>query len=299
MKKGLILFITGLLCAGLSAYGICTDCPETFEPSGPTLLIDYKDGGQGNPVDIFMYFVPLVAPTTMDVYTDPNTTLNARIISRTSKESSSRFTTTCIFEVRGKGVYEAFFEPTEMIAFNLEGNTAPRTLHNLLRSIRVDGPMRGFLEVTGTIQNHQRQVKQVQVRFDLAGKSPVTAHLYDVKCDGKNCFFENRLHEQVARIDSLRFVRGGNPPRMITEVGSVAGEKQKEGILAAFKAILANWLLPPLPITTVGNETMMSFGTALDATQSTFTFPYAQNLRQSLSALLAQKNSSQESEKIQ
>lgn len=290
MKKAIILTIAGLLCVVSTVLGVCGDCPGADKTSGPTLLIDYQDGGPGNPVDTFMYFVPLVAPTAMDVYTDPNTTLNARIISRTSKESDSEFTTVCTFEIRGSGVYEAFFEPTEMIAFNLEGNTKPRTLHNLLRSIRVDGPMRGSLEVFGTIQDTQRQVNKVQLRFDLDGKSPVAAHLYDVKSDGKTCLFENRFHEQLARIDSLSFVRGGNPPRMTTEVGAVAGEKQKEGFFAAFKAMLANWFLPPLPIAAVGNETMMNFGMALDTTQPAFTFPYAQNLRQSLSTLLARKD---------
>jgi hypothetical protein len=300
MKKAIILIITGLFCATLSAYGVCADCPGKDRTSGPTLSIEYKDGGQGNPVDTFMYFVPLVAPTTMDVYTDPNTTLNARIISRTSKESASKFTTTCIFEIRGSGVYEAFFEPTEMIAFNLEGDTKPRTLSHLLRSIRVDGPMYGTLEVCGVIQNGRRQVEQIQIRFDGAGNSPVTAHLYDIKYDGKNCSFENRFHEQRARIDSLQFVRGGNPPRMITEIGAVAGENQKEGFMAAVKAMLANWFLPPLPISIVGNETMMNFGLALDSTQPAFTFPYAQKLRQSLSTLLAQKDTPpQESRQIQ
>jgi hypothetical protein len=77
---------------------------------------------------------------------------------------------------------------------------------------------------------------------------------------------------------------------MTTEVGAVAGEKQKEGFVAAFKAMLANWFLPPLPIAAVGNETMMNFGMALDSTQPAFTFPYAQNLRQSLSILLAKKD---------
>jgi hypothetical protein len=290
MKKAIILTITGLLCAVSIAEGVFEDRSVTDTISGPTLLMDYRDGGPGNPVDTFMYFVPLVAPTAMDVYTDPNTTLNARIISRTSKETDGEFTTVCTFEIRGSGLYEASFEPTEMIAFNLEGNMKPRTLHNLLRSIRVDGPMQGSLEVSGTIQNAQRQVNRVQMRFDLNGKSPVTAHLYDVKSDGKACLFENRFNEQRTRIDSLSFARGGNPPRMITEVGAIAGEKQKEGFFAAVKAMLANWFLPPLPIATVGNETMINFGMALDATQPEFTFPYARNLRQSLSAMLAKKD---------
>jgi hypothetical protein len=299
MKKALILFITGLFCVVHIAFGVCADCPENTV-SGPTMVLEYQDGGRGNPVDTFMYFLPLVAPTTIDVYTDPNTTLNTRILSRTSKDSGSKFTTTCTFEVRGEGLYEAFFDPTEMIAFNLEGNTSPRTLHKLLRSIRVDGTMRGEINVFGTIQDGRRQVEQFQIRFNLAGKSPVTVHLYDVKNDGKICLFENRFNEQLARIDSLSFVRGGNPPRMTPQIGAVAGEKQKEGFLSEFKAMLANLFLPPLPIAAVGNETMMKFGAALDATEPSFTFPYAEKLRQSLSILLAQKDiPPQEIQKIQ
>jgi hypothetical protein len=299
MKRAFILLIIGLFCAVPAVFGVCTDCPEKAI-SGPTMLLEYKDGGQGNPVDTFMYFLPLVAPTMIDVYTDPNTTLNTRILSRVSKDSGSKFITTCTFEVRGEGLYEAFFDSTEMIAFNLEGNSSPRTLHKLLRSIRVDGTMRGEINVSGTIQDGQRQVERFQMRFNLAGKSPVTVHLYDVKSDGKTCLFENRFNEQLARIDSLIFVRGGNPPRMTPEIGAVAGEEQKEGFFAEFKAMLANWFLPPLPIAAIGNETMMKFGAALEATESTFTFPHAEKLRQSLSILLAQKDiPPRESQKIQ
>jgi hypothetical protein len=299
MKKAFILFIAGLFCAVPVTLGVCAGCPEK-EISGPTMVLEYQDGGQGNPVDTFMYFLPLVAPTAIDVFTDPNTTLNTRIISRTSKDSGSKFTTTCTFEVRGEGLYEAFFDSKEMIAFNLEDNTTPRTLHKLLRSIRVDGPMRGEINVSGTIQDGQRKVEQFQIRFNLAGKSPVTVHLYDVKNDGKTCLFENRFNEQLARIDSLKFVRGGNPPRMTPEIGAVAGEQQKEGFFAEFKAMLANLFLPPLPIAAIGNETMMNFGAALDATESSFTFPHAEKLRQSLSILLAQKDlPPQEVQKIQ
>jgi hypothetical protein len=299
MRKAFILFIAGLFCAVPIAFGVCSDCPEK-SVSGPTMVLDYKDGGQGNPVDTFMYFLPLVAPTMIDVYTDPNTTLNTRILSRTSKDSGSKFTTICTFEVRGEGLYEAFFDSREMIEFNLEGDTSPRTLHKLLRSIRVDGPMRGQIEVSGTIKDQQRQVEQFKMRFDLAGKSPVTVHLYDVKHDGKTCLFENRFNEQLARIDSLIFVRGGNPPRMTPQIGAVAGEQQKEGFFAEFKAMLANWFLPPLPIAAIGNETMMKFGAALDATEPKFTFPYAEKLRQSLSILLAKKDvPPQESQQVQ
>jgi hypothetical protein len=299
MKKSSILIIAGLFCTVPVVLGVCTDCPEKAI-SGPTMLLEYKDGGQGNPVGTFMYFLPLVAPTMIDVYTDPNTTLNTRILSRVSKDSGSKFTTTCAFEVRGEGLYEAFFDAKEMIAFNLEGDYSPRTLHKLLRSIRVDGTMRGEIEVSGTIEDGHRQVEQFEIRFNLAGKSPVTVHLYDVKSDGKTCLFENRFNEQLARIDSLKFVRGGNPPKMTPQIGAVAGEEQKEGFLAQFKAMLANWFLPPLPIAAIGNETMMNFGAALEATEPTFTFPYAEKLRQSLSILLAQKDiPPQETRKIQ
>lgn len=293
--------ITAILCLVYTvstAWGSCSDCGSA--PSGPTIQIQYDGGGEGNTVDTFMYFVPLVSPTTMNVYTDPNTTLNARIISHESKATRTKFTTTCKFEIQGQGLYEAFFDPSEIIAFSIGNENKPRTLHNLLRSIRVDGPMRGCLEVSGSIQNSQRQVNQITVYFNLDGKSSVTARLYDLKYDGTNCDYENRFNEQLARIDSLSFARGGNPPVMTTEVGAVAGEKENEGILAAFKAMLANWFLPPFPIAAVGNETMMNFGAALDATESSFTFPYAQNLRQSLSIMLAQQiPASQETQQIQ
>lgn len=282
----MFVIVAGLL--GGLCFGQCSDCQPT-QAIGPTLQIEYKDDGQGNGVDVFMYFVPLVAPTSVDVYKDPNTTLNARIISRTSEEKQSTFTTKCTFEITGNGVYETFFDPDEMIAFNAKHSKKPKMMRNMLKSIRMDGPLLGLLEISGTITNNQRQVDNVAVRFDLNGKSSVTAHLYDIKKTKEGFLYKNRTNEQTARINALSFARGGNPPQMAAEVSSIAGEKEQEGFISAFKAMIANWFIPPMPITVVGSETMMNFGLALDSTHSSFTFPFAENLRQSLSLMVAQK----------
>ncbi len=287
MLKGLSVFFCGLILAGIS-FGNSVLCED--KAKGPTLNIEYSNNGQGNEVDAFMYFIPLIMPTTVDVFTDPNITLNARVISRTSEETDDSFATTCIFEVKGQGVYEAIVDPNDMIAFSTKNDPNGSALRCLLRYIRVDGPMRGSLVVSGSIKNNQRQVDNVQARFDLDGKSPVSVRLFDIKSVDKKFLYENRTNEQIARINTLSFTRGITPPTMEAEVSSIAKANHKEGFIASLKAMVANWFLPPVPITVIGNQTMMDFGTALDSTQTAFTFPYAENLRQNVKTLMAKAN---------
>lgn len=277
MYRNLLIAICIL---GLAGFSTGKPFHHNSDVTGPTLNIEYTDNGQGNEVGSFMYFIPLVIPTTVDVYTDPNTTLNAHIISRTSNETATAFTTTCIFQVCGQGIYEAVADANEIIAFSSKGEPKDKVLRNQLRSIRVDGPMRGSLVVSGSIKNSQRQVDNFDIRFDLDGKSPVSVHLFEVKpVDGKYCF-QDRYNEQFARIDALSFSRSIHSPTMEAEVSSIAKENAKEGFLASLKAMVVNWFLPPVPISVIGNQTMMDFGTALDSTQRAFIFPYAENLRQ-------------------
>ncbi|MBN2511316.1 MAG: hypothetical protein JXB18_00125 [Sedimentisphaerales bacterium] len=290
MIKRLFAAVLGLF--GGLCPAECLDC-EPAASNGPTMQMEYNSDGQGNGVDVFMYFVPLVAPTSVDIYKDPNTTLNARIISRTSDDKRNSFVTQCVFEITGSGVYETFFDPNEMIAFNSKHSKKKKMMRNMLKSIRMDGPLKGLLEISGTIKDNKRQVNHVAVRFDMNGKSSVTAHLYDIKKTEDGFIYKNRSNEQMARINALTFERGGNPPQMGAEVSSIAGEKDSEGFFSAFKAMIANWFIPPMPITDIGSETMMNFGLALDSTQATFTFPVAENLRQSLSLLIAQKMNQQ------
>lgn len=284
MNRGLLnIFCFGAML--MLAHGLCQAAEQALV--GPTLQIEYTEKGQGNNVDAFMYFIPLIMPTTVDVYTDPNTTLNARIISRTSEETATEFTTTCFFQVCGKGVYEAMAEPNEIIAFSSKGEHKDKILRNLLRSIRVDGPMRGSLVVSGSIKDNRRQVDTLDIRFDLDGKSPVAVHLFEIKPIDGAYHYENRCNEQIARINALTFTRGKTPPLMDAEVSSIAKAEENEGFLASLKAMVANWFLPPVQITPIGNQTMMDFGTALDLTQTAFTFPHAENLRQNIKTLLA------------
>lgn len=287
MYRNLLIAVCVL---GFSGFSAGKTFHQNSNTTGPTLNIEYNDQGQGNEVDSFMYFIPLIMPTTVDVYTDPNTTLNAHIISRTSKETATTFTTTCIFQVCGQGIYEAVADANEIIAFSSKGEPKDKILRNQLRSIRVDGPMRGSLVVSGCIENGQRRVDTFDIRFDLDGKSPVSVHLFEVKpVDGNYCF-QDRYNEQFARIDALSFSRSPHSPTMEAEVSSIAKENAKEGLLASLKAMVANWFLPPVPISVIGNQTMMDFGTALDCTQTAFTFPHAENLRQNVKALLAKAN---------
>jgi hypothetical protein len=57
-------------------------------PAGPTLHFDYGNGGPlENPLDKFMYFVPLISPDPIAVSTNAGNTQSARVVQPRSKSS--------------------------------------------------------------------------------------------------------------------------------------------------------------------------------------------------------------------
>ena len=283
-------FIAGLLC--VLAQPACDGCPGGQTLSGPKLILDYSDiQTHKNAVDDFMYFVPLVAPTTVTGFTDPNTTLTAGITTHIITERGDGFQALCEFEIKGVGAYTAVFDPDQMIAFNSKRVGKSKPLSYMLYSIRISGRCSGLIEINGSIQQDKKTVNEVLVRFDRDGtQSPVFASLYDVSCIEGRYDYRSKTNEQIARISTLRFTGNDDEKaEMGVEICSIRPAKGAENLLAGIKAVLANWFLPPMPIAVKGNNTMLDFGKALMQKQPTFVFPYAENLKQSLSTLETKK----------
>ena len=57
-----------------------------------------------------------------------------------------------------------------------------------------------------------------------------------------------------------------------------AGNGPWSNFVGGLKGTAANLLLPPLTVTTSGNQTMLNFGLALAMQKPAFTFPFASRL---------------------
>ena len=85
-------------------------------PTGPTLNLDYGDGKPlENPLDQFMYFVPLISPDPISVSTNAGNTQCARVFSSECSTNGVSFHATREFEIIGEGVQQNVFDHTEAI----------------------------------------------------------------------------------------------------------------------------------------------------------------------------------------
>ena len=249
--------------------------------TGPALRLDYRSKADlSNPVDCFMYFVPLTSLTSMAVTTHPDTTFSAGITSWNTEQKGDVVHVQCDFQITGKGVYSVSYCPQEMIRSQLTKKPKAKEVTKLLEWIRLDGPCLGRIDGFGKVVNGNIQMESVEISFNRNNsESPVEVSLYDVHQKNGKFVFENRKNCLVARINSLKFKQNeGGSPRMSVEVASLKKHEGKEGFFSRLTAMIANVLLTSTPIAPTGNATMMDFGTALYKKQPVFTFPYASNI---------------------
>lgn len=277
------LFI--LLLIALSEIGFTAAVQSPNNMTGPKLRLDYHpDANSSNPVDCFMYFVPLTSPTSVTVATDPGTTFRATITSWKTTRKDNTVHVECDFEVTGQGGYRAYYVPEEMIRHSLSREQKAKELTRLLEWIRLDGPCLGQIDGYGKVVGDDIQMDSVEVSFTRKNtKSPVHVSIYDVPKRNGKFLFENRENSQVARINSLKFNCNNNGiPRMAVEIASLKKPQKKEGVFSRLTALIANILFTSTPVATVGNSTMMDFGEALYEREPVFTFPAAANIETSL-----------------
>ena len=235
-----------------------------------------------NPIVSFMYFVPLIAPTFVDNISSVNNEQQVAVISHKIKVSSKSFLVTCEFEILGSGFHMNTFDPAGMIAAHTDELKKGETLTNMLDYIKFDGDGYGIIEVKGRITGSAKTVTEVGMQFNARGhKSPVTIGLYDVKPKDGEYKYENRSNEIVARVNTLVFEKTEQTPRMGIKVASIAKEGKPAGFFGIIKGAIANLFIKPPKVDKLGNTTMLEFGDALLQKKPAFTFPKAENIKES------------------
>jgi hypothetical protein len=253
-------------------------------PAGPTLQLDYGHGApQANPVSQFMYFVPLISPEPVSVFTNAGNTQRARVLSIRCRTNSTSFLATCEFEFTGEGSLQNVFDHSRLIEQRLNKLKASDSLTHQLGSINVEGSGNGSVEIEGTLTNGLRTVNEVRLRFNGCGHtSPVTINLQDICYRNDAVQFENEI---VARVNTLAFRRQPGTPKMEVTLASIkrkdAGEGLWQNILGGLKGVTANLFLPPLTVEAEGHQAMLDFGLALATEKPAFTFPVAIRLKNS------------------
>ena len=268
----LVLFAAGTLAAA---------------PAGPTLQLDYGCGRPySNAVSQFMYFVPLISPEPVSVFTNAGSTQCARVLSFRCQTSGATFLATCEFEFTGSGFERNVFDHARNIRNHQQELQAGVSLKHQLDSINVTGDGLGSVEIEGVITNGQRVVNRVQFCFNRNGcASPVTISLADLAYARGAVQKEN---EMVARVNALTFRRTGGAPKMEVSLASVkrkgAGDGLWQNFYGSLKGAALNLFLPPLNVEAAGHQTMLDFGFALAMEKPTFTFPPAERLQGSAPA---------------
>ena len=250
------------------------------ELTGPALHFDY---GQGRPLDNplvnFMYFVPLISPEQVSVFTNAGNTQCARVVSFHCRTNGAEFHAVCDVDFDGDGLQRSICEHAVVIRRRQKELQAGRPLAHQLAAINVRGTGSGSVEIDGALTNGQPAIIEMRMRFNSRGHpSPVSVSLVDIVLRDGETHFENEI---VARVNMLTF-RQKSPPKMEVTLASVkkkdAGNNLWQNFVGGIKGVTANLLLPPLNITADGQQAMMDFGMALARQQPVFIFPVATRL---------------------
>ncbi|MCX5646362.1 MAG: hypothetical protein NTZ17_17030 [Phycisphaerae bacterium] len=259
--------------------------PASQNANGPTVLLSYGEGTlRKNPLQSFMYFVPLISPVIVDRGTSNENHQQVSVVSYEKKVTSRSFSVSCEFEIKGSGFSRYTFDPAGMTALRIaESKKAnPDSLSNLLDYIHFEGEGFGGIEIKGTINGSTQTVTEVDLEFNARGcKSPVAIGLYDLKAKNGQYRYSNRSSEVVAQVNSLTFKRSLDP-RMGITVARISKKAKTSGFLGQIKAAIVNLFIKPVKITPLGNETLLDFGFALSEQKPAFTFPKASNLKEAV-----------------
>ena len=248
----------------------------------PTLQLDY---GQGTPHDNsisqFMYFVPLISPEPVTVYTNEGNTQSARVISLERRTNGTVFSATCEFQITGTGSQQNVFDYSEKIQRRKSEIRDGKPLTHQLKAINVTGTGSGSVEIEGTISNGFPIINMVQLKFNRdEHASPVTIDLYDLAYRDSALRYVN---EMQARVNSLTFRRTSEAPKMEVSLASIkrkdAGDSLWQNFIGGLKGATANLFLPPLKVEPEGQQAMLDFGLALATKKPDFTFPLAKRLK--------------------
>jgi hypothetical protein len=264
---------------------------DVNDANGPTVLLSYEgQTAEKNTSSSFLYFVPLVSPTLVDVETSADNNQMVRTVSYERKNTTKSFYASCEFEILGKGLYKNTFNPEEIIAICQKETKPGEPLANALDYIKFDGVGFGRIDVKGTITGSTQTVTEVAVHFNARGhKSPVTISLYTIDPQDGQYKYEKKYNEIIARVATLTFKKTDGQPRMGVKLVSINKANKPSGYIGRIKGVIANFFINPPVVSKLGNDTMLDFGLALVQKKPSFTFPRANNIRTNKTAAITNK----------
>ena len=255
------------------------------EPTGPTVHLGYVKGKpQDNPIEKFMYFVPLISPEPISVSINAGNTQSVRVLCSKCQTNGASFHSTCEFEVLGEGLQRNVFDHSDYIHQHEKELKAGKRLAYQLDAINILGSGSGSIEIEGMQTNGQRMVTEVRLHFNShAHTSPVTIRLHDFVYRDGAVHLDNEI---AAKVNTLVFYQKSGEPRMQVILASLkpenAGDSIWANIVGKIRGVVANLFIPPLTVPADGNQAMMNFGLAIATEEATFTFPFATRLRKTL-----------------
>jgi len=277
LKKHLTILLL-LLTVAFDCYA---SEPSPQKDTGPTVYLDFASEEEKiNSVQDFMYFVPTISPTPVDSVPSPQNNQTTKILSIEKTSNDRSFEAFVRFSVQGEGVHINNYEKQSMILDNLPYIEKGKPLKNMLEYIKFEGDGCGSVHIKGTIEDSKEIVQQVTVNFKAGKiKSPVVISMYNVEPVDNIYSHANCGNRTIARVNTLTFKRfGDKQARMAIKIGSLFHADKKEKSWARFKALIANFIIPPIRIDNDGNRVMLDFGYALYKNHDTFTFPKAKHL---------------------
>jgi len=253
-------------------------------PTGPTLHFDYGNGQPiENPLNKFMYFVPLIWPAPISVTNNAGNTQRVRMVSSNCVTNGTTFHAVCEYDFVGDGFERNVFDHDDLIKQHEADFKAGKPLPPQLDFISVQGSGKGRVEIKGTLTKGVPKVTEVRMLFNCHGyASPVSIILDTMVYRNGSIQHENEL---VARVNQLAFYLKSGAPKMEVSLSTIRPADSSDSLWQDFvgriKGMVANMLIPALPVSTDGYHAMMDFGSALAMAKSTFTFPFAPSLKNS------------------
>ncbi|MEI8044446.1 MAG: hypothetical protein WCL11_23750, partial [Verrucomicrobiota bacterium] len=149
-----LFLVAKVSLVSISAAEALVSAQSSSADTGPTIRLDYAPGESGgNPVESFMYFVPLISPSPISSLTSPGSTQSVKVLSAKRHATGHSFLTICEFEFTGQGTHKSLFDLTGEIQRHQQKLKAGGFMRRRLNSITVNGGGSGRVEVAGTVTN--------------------------------------------------------------------------------------------------------------------------------------------------
>lgn len=251
------------------------------QTTGPTMLLSYDEPTEvRNPIDVFMYFIPLTSPVRVALEKSAGNSQTAWITGYDLKEKNNGFKLKCDFTIGGNGYFINVFNHQDIIALNTRYMDPPKTTTNL-DYMRFEGTGFGALEISGYRRNGEPVIETLSIEFSTGrAKSPVVIGLYSIDPDDGAYDYAKQYNQTKARVSYLSFnaTKPGEMPKMRLKVSTFGNSATADGFFSPIKAVFANFFIDPIDVNPVGNTVLLDFAKAVFQQKELFVFPLAQSL---------------------